>query len=38
MVHLHRSQLMGPAAGGPAGIAYVLGIIYFGVVVSDMVR
>ena len=24
--------------GGPAGIAYVLGIIYFGVVVSDMVR
>ena len=24
--------------GGPAGIAYVLAIIYFGVVVSDMVR
>lgn len=24
--------------GGPAGVAYVLGIIYFGVVVSDMVR
>ena len=24
--------------GGPAGIAYVLGIIYLGVVVSDMVR
>lgn len=23
--------------GGPTGIAYVLGIIYFGVVVSDMV-